>query len=87
MKKPNTTYKIPDWVLKLPPGEYTLNDLNKKIKEVSKITIFMKMTALNVDRIKKKPSKNEKSVFYYIWKGAKYYYSKISEEQIKLFYH
>jgi hypothetical protein len=66
---------IPQWVRKLPPGEYSLNQLNSLIKEVCKANIFLKFDALNVEKSKKRKESDNKSIYYYNWKGFSFYYS------------
>jgi len=74
---------FPDWVKKLPPGEYSLNGITLCIKGVSKAAIYTNLKLLNVERIKKKKESDSKPTFYYNWKGANYYYLRECEKKIK----
>jgi hypothetical protein len=75
--------ELPDWLKKLPPGEYSLEGIFKHTKDICTSNIYNALQSIGVERVKKKKKSDYKPIYYYNWKGASYYYLRLYETRIK----
>lgn len=68
--------KLPSWLINLPPGLYTVKDL-EKISNTGQVNIYLRMKKLGIcfKRIKQIGSK-PRIVKVYMWLGSDYYNNK-----------
>lgn len=74
---------VPNWLLKVPEGFYTIKDLQEITKQ-SRINIWIRLNSLEVSF--KKVVKNEAKKYasnLYEWKGAKFYLLKQFDEKLE----
>lgn len=76
--------KMPDWLTKLPAGEYSARDAAIKLN-VGTNSVYMRFEALEVEKVRKLIDKTWKNI--YVWKGASYYYLRIHEQKMKNLQH
>lgn len=76
----NTCAKtVPDWLLNLPPGKYTIKDIMWETDQKYN-NIYLRLNKLDVERI---DAPNNRINFLYIWEGAEYYIKKFLKERLK----
>lgn len=73
---------IPDWLVKLMPGKYTITEI-QNISGVHRDTIYTRLEALSVDKEWVKIKNRWKN--QYNWKGASHYWAQMyQEKQVRL---
>lgn len=69
---------VPQWLIKLPPGDYTLTEICNKTL-MGRHNTYMRLEALEVEKTYK--YKGALKMNLYHWKGASYYWYRIYENR------
>lgn len=69
---------IPEWLMRLPPGEYTITQIQNEAG-LHRDTIYTRLEALAVDKRWVKIENHWKNV--YNWKGATFYWTRIYDKK------
>ncbi len=71
--------RIPNWLIKVPAGEYTVYEL-MEITEEKRSNVQIRMNMLQIE--KRKKIINSRWMNVYIWQGAEYYLTRSYNENL-----
>lgn len=77
--KKEIKHGVPDWLVKLPKGKYTIDEIATITKQ-SYSNVYMRFRLLDIKSVKSK--RFNYVLNFYKWKGASYYLKKILKQKI-----